>query len=140
MPLKLMVSFLLIGLMLPAITGMVSMVEESSEDVGADPSCAAVEECIYKVFRAGSGSMETVHVNLEPEDSIALGGEGADAHSIRLYRNGELKRTVYLDKAPVVLSGTTSVIATKCSEPSCFACCLQLTISANGSSKSSNDL
>ena len=111
MPLKLMVSFLLIGLMLPAITGMVSMVEESSEDVGADPSCAAVEECIYKVFRAGSGSMETVHVGLGPEDSIALGGEGVDAHSIRLYRNGELKRTVYLDKAPVVLSGTTSVIA-----------------------------
>ncbi|MBO4568634.1 MAG: hypothetical protein J5674_01415 [Candidatus Methanomethylophilaceae archaeon] len=110
MPLKLMVSFLLIGLMLPAITGMVSTVEESSDDVGADPSCAAVEECIYRVFRAGSGSVETVHVGLGPEDAIVLGGEGADAHSIRLYRNGELRRTVFLDEAPVVLSGTEAVI------------------------------
>ena len=110
MPLKLMVSFLLIGLMLPAITGMVSTVEESSDDAGADPSCAAVEDCVYRVFRAGSGSLETIHVDLGPEDAIVLGGEGADAHSLRLYRNGELRRTVFLDKAPVTLSGTEATI------------------------------
>ncbi len=110
MPLKLMVSFLLIGLMLPTIVGLVSVVEEQSSDTDASSDCSAVEDCIYRVFRSGSGSMETVHVDLGPKETIVLGGTGTDAHSIRLYVNEELRRTVYLDKAPVVLSEEVSEI------------------------------
>ncbi len=113
MPLKIMVSFLLIGLMIPTIAGMVSVVEEQSSETGAETGCAAVEDCIYRVFRSGSGSMETVHVELKPENCIVLGGTGADAHSIRLTGNGELLKTVYLDKAPVALSEKISVISGK---------------------------
>ena len=110
MPLKLMVSFLLIGLMLPTIVGMVSVVEEQSSVTGTDPGCSAVEDCIYRVFRSGSGSMETVHVDLGPKETIVLGGPGKDAHSIRFFVNGDLEKTVYLDKAPVVLSEEVSEI------------------------------
>ncbi len=111
MPLKLTVSFLLIGLMLPMIAGMVSMVEEQSSDSAADYECAAVEDCIYRVFRSGSGSTETIHVDLGPKDWISLGGTGSDAYSIRLYCNGNLKKTVYLDRAPVQLSDEITDIA-----------------------------
>ena len=114
MPLKIMVSFLLIGLMIPAVAGMVSVVEEQSSDADAETGCAAVEDCIYRVFRSGSGSMETVHVELKPQNCIILGGTGADAHSIRLSSNGEILKTVYLDKAPVALSEKTSVISGRC--------------------------
>ncbi len=110
MPLKLLVSFLLIGLMLPTIVGMVSVVEEQSSGADTDSDCMAVEDCIYRVFRSGSGSMETVHVDLGPKETIVLGGTGVDAHSIRLYVNEELKKTVYLDRAPVVLSEEVSEI------------------------------
>ena len=111
MPLKLMVSFLLIGLMLPTIVGTVSTVEEHSSEAGIDTGCSAVEDCIYRVFRSGSGSMETVHLDLGPKETIVLGGTGQDAHSIRLYVNGELRKTVYLDRAPIVLSEEVSEIA-----------------------------
>ena len=110
MPLKLMVSFLLIGLMLPTIVGLVSVVEEQSSNADTYSDCSAVEDCIYRVFRSGSGSLETVHVDLGPKETIVLGGTGVDAHSIRLYVNEELKRTVYLDQAPVLLSEEVSEI------------------------------
>ena len=110
MPLKLMVSFLLIGLMLPTIVGLVSVVEEQSSYADTYSDCSAVEDCIYRVFRSGSGSLETVHVDLGPKETIVLGGTGVDAHSIRLYVNEELKKTVYLNKAPVVLSEEVSEI------------------------------
>ena len=110
MPLKLMVSFLLIGLMLPTIVGMVSVVADQSSVTGTDSGCSAVEDCIYRVFRSGSGSLETVHVDLGPKETIVLGGTGVDAHSIRLYVNEELKKTVYLNKAPVMLSEEVSEI------------------------------
>ena len=70
MPLKLMVSFLLIGLMLPTIVGLVSVVEEQSSDSDTYSDCSAVEDCIYRVFRSGSGSLETVHVDLGPKETI----------------------------------------------------------------------
>ncbi len=110
MPLKLMVSFLLIGLMLPTIVCMVSTVEEQSSEVDTGTGCSAVEDCIYRVFRSGSGSMETVHLDLGPKETIVLGGTGADAHSIRLYVNEELRKTVYLDRAPVLLEERVSEI------------------------------
>lgn len=114
MPLKLMVSFLIISLTLPTVGMMVSEVREdmSSQDVAAETDL--IEECIYRTYRSGLGATESVTVDIPSGRSILLGGTGVDAHTIRVCLDGEVVHTVSLDRAPVRLSEALMEFTGRC--------------------------
>ena len=114
MPLKLMVSFLIISLVLPSVGMMVSEVREDLSSQDLDAETDRIVECIYRTYRSGTGATESVTVDIPPGGSILIGGTGIDSHTVRVCHEGEVVETIGLDRAPVRLSEALMELTGRC--------------------------
>ncbi len=107
LPLKLAISFLIIGLMLPTVIAMTDSADERADIMivhsVADDLADILTDCYYD----GIGSGRTVTVTIPSGYSLELGGGGSSAYIIRVLDNGEVVDRVYLDSPGFPVIGET---------------------------------
>ena len=65
------------------------------------------------VYYRGVENIVTVDLSLGPDDCLMVGGEGADAYTNRIVRNGEVEKRIYIDHPEFpFLGGTTAISGT----------------------------
>lgn len=116
LPVKLAVCFLVIGLMTPMVIDAMDDAEEEISLHALRQGAEDLEEEIVRAYRSGAGTTVTHDVSLPPGQSIAAGGGGADAYTLRLCLDGEVLEVHYLDNPSIpilcdeiVMAGQTSV-------------------------------
>lgn len=107
LPLKLAISFLIIGLMLPTVIAMTDSADERADIMVvrsvADDLADTMTACYYN----GIGSGRTVTVTIPSGYSLELGGEGSSAYVMRILNDGEVVDNVYLDSPGFPVIGDT---------------------------------
>ena len=116
LPLKLMVSVLIVGLMLPCMVTMVDRIQTESEVSDAVDCAMDLRRSMYQSYRDGPGCWRTVDVHIPTGYSLSVGGDGTEGHAIRIIREGHVVDRIYIE-GPVFpvygpeqsISGTTQI-------------------------------
>ncbi|MBQ8179125.1 MAG: hypothetical protein IJ026_01590 [Candidatus Methanomethylophilaceae archaeon] len=105
LPMRLAVSILVLSLAVPAVVGLVSDVEEEASVHTLDGTVLDIRGALRDVVRMGAGGYGSIHVEMPTGYTLKLGGEGADAASMRFALDGETVRTVHLEDPAVMIVG-----------------------------------
>jgi len=100
MPFRIMISLMVIGLMLPAVMALVDDYEDRSDAREADDIARFVADTAEEVYVAGPGNSISAVLDISPGRAVGIGGESADAYSVRAMVDGEVVGRIMLD-APV---------------------------------------
>lgn len=113
---RLAVCFLVIGLMAPMV---INAAEDSQTEIShADlwRESGTLKDAIGRVYYGGTGTSVSVEMDIPAGQSILVGGDGADAFTMRLLDSEEQVGIVYLDSptvritnGPVAISGPGTV-------------------------------
>ena len=86
LPLKLMVSVLIVGLMLPCMVTMVDRIQTESEVSDVVDCAMDLRRSMYQSYRDGPGCWRTVDVHIPTGYSLSVGGEGTEGYASRIIR------------------------------------------------------
>ena len=116
LPLKLAISFLIIGLMLPSVITMTQNTQEDAQEMVVRSVAGQLSDAMTDCYYDGLGSGWTVNLTVPSGYSLEVGGDGAQAYIIRIVHGGEVVDRIYLDSPgfPVIgditrISGTVRV-------------------------------
>lgn len=112
LPIKLAISFLIIALMIPVISGMVENTSEDLELLDLQEDAMELSDALSSVRFSAIGDYTTYEVSLEVGDSLTLGNN--DDHLgmvIGLYRNGVHVGDHLMDPSVMVTNQDTLVLS-----------------------------
>ena len=104
LPIKLMVTMVIIALSIPMLT---SALESNQQDMaGAEMNQEAerFRNAANLAHFSGNGCSRTVELNLPAGCEMCVGGENSDAFSIRMIYNGNLISTLYFESPVLKIS------------------------------------
>ncbi|MFP4170825.1 MAG: hypothetical protein ACLFUV_07380 [Methanomassiliicoccales archaeon] len=106
LPLRLLISLLLISLSLPVVMDQIDRQEGEMAELAVREKAEKVKKVAVSVYMAGPGNVRTVEVDLSPGSSMIIGGSisDPDSRSIRFLLDGESAGVEYLDTVPVRIS------------------------------------
>ena len=97
LPIKLMVTALVITISLPLITNVMDDSERSMADAEMDQEVVKVMKAAKLVHRSGNGSSRTVSISLPAGCEMCVGGNGSDVFCVRSVYNGEIVSKHYFE-------------------------------------------
>ena len=116
LPLKLAISFLIIGLMMPSVITMTQNTQEDAQEMVVRSVAGQLSDAMTDCYYDGLGSGRTVNLTVPSGYSLEVGGDGTQAYIIRIVHGGEVVDRIYLDSPgfPVIgditrISGTMRV-------------------------------
>lgn len=113
LPLKLAISFMVIGLMLPTIISMTDNVHDDAQETVMRSVATELSDAMTDCYYDGVGDSRTVTLTIPSGYSLEVGGEGSMAYTIRIMHDGEVIDRVYLDSPGFpVIGGTTNIHGT----------------------------
>ena len=115
MPIKLAVCFLILGLMVPTLMGVV---EDSQQELSLTEMTEEAEKLRSAIGKAYYGdSTVYIELSLPAGQSLIVGGEGPERYTIMIQTDDKTIETVYLERPTVgvlngrtVITGNTTVI------------------------------
>ena len=109
LPVRLGVALLILALTAPSLVAAAEHFDREAEVSELRLAADTVYDAAGRVWYSGSGGCETVDVSVPSGCSIVFGGEGADAWSYALYRNGEEVSREYPETPAVRFLGSSEI-------------------------------
>lgn len=109
LPIKLMISFLILSLMVPPMMSAVDSIQETVEEDRAVESAEELSEAVLKVSFRTAGYKIHKELDVPGDTYLAIGG--TEGHAIRVYKDGIQVARVLMD---VPIKGDESFIAGGC--------------------------
>jgi len=97
LPIKLMVTMMIIAVSLPALTGIMDDSERGMADAEMGQEAERFMNAAVLAHRSGDGSTRTVSISLPAGCELCVGGEGSDAFCVRSVYNGEIVSKDYFE-------------------------------------------
>ena len=97
LPIKLMVTALVITISLPLITNVMADSERGMANAEMEQEVGKFMKAAELAHRSGNGSSRTVSIDLPAGCEICVGGEGSDGFSVRSVYNGETVSKHYFE-------------------------------------------
>lgn len=111
LPFKLAIMMAVIAIMTPIVAGAVDQARDAMESFGPANEAAKLQDAAARAYYGGAGTVVTADLALDPDESLLVGGGGADAYTIRIVSNGEVRNRVTLERPAVPFLGSTEVIS-----------------------------
>ncbi len=105
MPFKLAVAMLIIATVTPIVLNAVDVAEHGMETSESMSEARTLADGVSRAYYGGTGTTVTVSLSLPAGESLAIGGEGGDAYSIRIIIDGEERERVLLQNPSVEILG-----------------------------------
>lgn len=109
LPVKLMITVILISLSIPVITQGLETSETGMDRVQMENESSRIANSITTVYYSLSGTEKTVELDIPKGCHIELGGEGDRSFGIHMYRNDTQLGTYWLEKPIISFEEKTSV-------------------------------
>lgn len=103
MPLRIMISLMVIALMVPALVAMADDMGMAADEAEGESLAEQVADASARAYLSGVGGSVALSMDIPFGRSLAIGGDGADAYTIRIYSDGELTGKIVLDSPPIRL-------------------------------------
>lgn len=101
---------LIIATVTPVVLNMADVAERGMEVSESVSEARTLADGISRAYYGGSGTTVTVSLSLPPGESLAIGGDGGDAYSIRILIDGEEREKIVLRNPSVeILGGETAI-------------------------------
>ncbi len=101
---------LIIATVTPIVLNMADVAEHGMETSESMSEARTLADGISRAYYGGSGTTVTVSLSLPAGESLAIGGDGGDAYSIRILIDGEERERVLLQNPSVeILGGETEI-------------------------------
>jgi hypothetical protein len=100
-PLRLSVTFVILAVSLPAMLHALGCLEGGAGAAAAEAEAEKVRDAASRAYYSGAGSACSVDVSVSRDYRLVIGGEGADAYSISVWRGGEETSRTYMQRPPV---------------------------------------
>ena len=104
LPIKLMVTMMIIAISLPALTGIMDDSERDMADAEMGQEVERFMNAAILAHRSGDGSSRTVTITLPAGCELCVGGEGSDAFCVRSVYNGEMVSKNYFETPVLKIS------------------------------------
>lgn len=104
LPIKLMVTMMIIAVSLPALTGIMDDSERGMADAEMGQEAERFMNAAVLAHRSGDGSSRTVSISLPAGCELCIGGEGSDAFCVRSIYNGEIVSKDYFETPVLKIS------------------------------------
>ncbi|MGN0098877.1 MAG: hypothetical protein ACI38Y_06100 [Candidatus Methanomethylophilaceae archaeon] len=111
LPLKLAISFMIIGLMLPTVISMTDNTREDVREMEVHSVAEELSDAMTDCYYGGIGDGRTMTLSVPAGYSLEVGGEGSLAYTIRISHDGEIVDRVYLDSPGFPVIGDTMTIS-----------------------------
>jgi len=105
MPLRIMISLMVIALMVPALVSVSQDMDRAADEAEGTAIAEKVVDAATRAYLSGVGGSVTASVEIPLGRALAIGGDGADAYCIRIYSNGVQTGKVVMDNPPFRLLG-----------------------------------
>ena len=121
LPIRIVVVLAVLAASLPFIGSALEHNEEATTAAALENQVGRITNAAAVVYFSGEGSCRTVDLDIPSGCSIAVGGNGGEAYSVRGIMGNKIVYTGYMDKPSVgfsdetVLSGKCTVLV-RCSE------------------------
>lgn len=112
LPVRMGIALVILALAAPSLVAAAEHFDREAEVSELRLAADTVYDAAGRVWYSGSGGCETVEVSVPSGCSIVFGGDGADAWSYALYRNGEMVSREYPESPGVRFIGLTEVTGT----------------------------
>ena len=101
---------LIIATVTPIVLNMADVAEHGMETSESMSEARTLADGVSRAYYGGSGTTVTVSLSLPAGESLAIGGDGGDAYSIRIFIDGEERERVLLQNPSVeILGGETEI-------------------------------
>ena len=97
LPIKLMVTALVITISLPLIANVMDDSERGMADAEMEQEIGKFMKAAELAHRSGNGSSRTVSIDLPAGCEMCVGGDGSDAFCVRSVYNGEIVSKHYFE-------------------------------------------
>lgn len=115
LPVRLAVCFLILGLMVPVVLDSTETAREEMSLKDLREQASALEDALQRAY--SSGQVISLRMDVPVGQSLAVGGDGGDAYTIRLVSDGVVvdrvitsNPTVPVTNGQTTVSGNTTVI------------------------------
>ncbi len=102
---------LIIATVTPIVLNMADVAEHGMETSESMSEARTLADGISRAYYGGSGTTVTVSLSLPSGESLAIGGDGGDAYSIRILIDGEERERILLQNPSVEILGGETVIS-----------------------------
>jgi len=110
MPFRIMISLMVIALMVPALAALANDMEMAADEAEGESLAELVADASARAYLSGAGSSVSLTMDMPAGRSLAIGGEGADAYTIRIFSDGEPLGSIVLDNPPIRLICPETVV------------------------------
>lgn len=111
LPFKLAIMMAVIAFMAPIVAGVVDQAEDLMDSMGPSKEASKLRDAAADAYRHGAGTVVTVDLSIRPDESLIVGGDGADAYVIRVVSGGDIKEKVPMERPVFPFLGGTTVIS-----------------------------
>ncbi len=105
MPVRLAMTFLVLALAVPVLMDSVEDYRAVTEASGLMVQAEAVSDTAEKTFYAGEGGAFTAEISVGHGNRLVIGGQGADAYTIRMFCGNEDVGRLVMDRPAVRIAG-----------------------------------
>lgn len=116
LPMRLAVAIIVVSVCVPSLAYAAESFRTDTDVSDAATEVEKMVDAADTVYYSGSGSVRTVDVSLPSGCEIVVGGDGADAYTLRIIRGGNTEKTVYTERpavkflnGPVTVSGDSEL-------------------------------
>ena len=104
LPIKLMVTMLIITISLPLLTNVMDDSERNMADAEMEQEVGRFMNAAILAHRSGNGSSRTVSIDLPAGCELSVGGEGSDGFCVRSVYDGEVISRNYFETPAIRIS------------------------------------
>ncbi|MDN5358037.1 MAG: hypothetical protein AB7D42_00195 [Candidatus Methanomethylophilaceae archaeon] len=105
LPVRLAITFLILALTVPLLMGAVDDYRSGAEASALRVQAGIVSETAEKTYYAGEGGAFTAEVLIGHDNRMVIGGEGADAYTIRMFCGDDSIGRLVMDRPAVRIAG-----------------------------------
>lgn len=111
LPFKLAIMMAVIAIMTPIVAGVVDQAKDAMDSLGPTNEAEKLQDAAARAYYGGVGTVVTVDLALDSDESLLVGGDGADAYIIRIVSNGEIINKIPIERPTVPFLGGTEAIS-----------------------------
>lgn len=113
LPFKLAIIMVVIAVMTPIVAGVTQDAKDVMNLMQPENEASELKDAASRLYYSNVGSIVTVNLSLGPDECLMVGGEGTEAYTIRIVRNGEIEKRIYIDHPEFpFLGGATAISGT----------------------------
>lgn len=113
LPFKLAIIMVVIAVMTPIVAGVTQDAKDVMDLMQPENEASELKDAASRLYYSNVGSTVTVDLSLGPDECLMVGGEGTEAYTIRIVRNGEIEKRIYIDHPEFpFLGGATAISGT----------------------------